>query len=236
MGKEDATAMLPVGRFAEIARSAGYDAIIPADAVVYEMRPRGFAKEDEPFESVVGRTLRANSAEAADRLVDLLVERAPRRLNRENVRDFVMRDVMPDTLRETYAAIEDVQYRLESWPLRALLRAITRHLMDRYGVAGDSVRTTKATVSYFFLGKRVAFVRLRKKSLALTVGPSARPCFREDRSSPTDAVFPRESFDRTSGKYREITLILTEEGQLGDALRAIDTVMRQMPGGHGRRG
>jgi len=227
MGKDDSSAMLPVGRLAGIALRAGYDSIIPANAVVYEFGPRGFTESDEPFESFLTRTLRSASAEVADGIADTLIKRTTRSLNRENVRDFVMRSVMPDTLRETYAAIENVQYRLESWALRALLRAITRHFMDSYGIAGNSIRTTRTTVSYFFLGKRVARARLRKRSLVLTVGPGFGPCFPKRRSYKAERVsFPEDAFDPSSGRYSAVTLVLSEETHLPDAIRAIDCAMK----------
>ncbi|MBD3349018.1 MAG: hypothetical protein GF400_07465 [Candidatus Eisenbacteria bacterium] len=236
-GREEGSAMLPVGRAAETAFEAGYDRIIPANAVVYELGPRGFVEDDEPFESLMDRTLRAGSSEIADRLADLLVERAPRPVDRENVRDYVMRNLIPDTLRESYAAIEEVQYRLESWELRAILRAITRHFMERYGIAGDAIRSTTSTVSYYFLGERVALVRLRKKSLTIKVGPGFGPCFPKEPARKADEVsFPKGAFDLAAGKYRAIQMTLSREDQLPDALRAIDRAMKSALSETGSRG
>jgi len=233
-GHDEGSAMLPTGRWADTALRAGYNSIIPANAVVYELGPRGFGPDDEPFESMVERTLRSTNEEALEDLVDLVVSRSPKPLNRENVRDFLTRNTLPDTLRENYAVIENVQYRLEGWGLRALLRAITRHFMDEYGIAGDSIRTTKSTVSYLFRGKRVARLRLKRKSVVLTVGPCSDPLFPESRSwTADDVAFPAPR--SAGGKHESVTLTLSKESQLGDALWAIDRAMRSALKGGGAR-
>lgn len=228
MGHEDSSAMLPVGPIADTARGAGYDLIMPADAVVYELGARGFAGGGESFESVMWRTLRANTGEAADRLTDLLVERSPRVPDRENARDFVMRDLLPDTLRETYARLESVQYNLEGWPLRAILRSIARHFMDQYGIAGDMVRTSGRSVSFWLDGKRLAVVRLSRRSLALTLGPGFGPCFSAGSRFRVESVaFPKGALDSASGRYSAITLVLREERHASEAARAIDILMKR---------
>lgn len=231
MGHDEASAMLPAGRIADTARRAGYDLIVPADAVVYELNARGFGGDGESFESVMWRTLRANSREAADALADLLTERAPCQPQRENARDFVMRNLLPDTLRETYAAIEQVQYRLTGWPMRAMLRGIARHFMNEYGIAGEMVRTSASSVSFWFENKRIAVVRIGRKSLTLTLGPGFGPCFSAGaRFGVESTSFSKNALDRTSGRYSAISLKISDERHVQGATKAIDTFMKHVPG------
>lgn len=228
LGQDDSSAMLPIGRIADTARRAGYGLIIPADAVVYELGPRGFRDGDESLESVLWRTFRSSSSEATDQLIDLLRERAPRSISRENARDFVTRNLIPDMTRETYALIESVQYRLESWALRAILRGITMHFMHRYGIAGDSVRTTKNSVSFWLENTRLATVHIARKSVSLTLGPGFGPCFDgKTRFRVDDVTLSESAFDEKAGRYGTITLKLSKERQIGEATRAIDTMMKR---------
>ncbi len=231
MGQDDSSAMLPVGRIADVARESGYDLIVPADAVVYELGARGFSDAGESFESAMWRTLRANSSRAADALTDLLVERAPCVPQRENARDFVMRNLLPDTLRETYSAIESVQYRLTGWPMRAILRGVVRHFMNEYGIAGDMVRTSERSLSLWFGGRRLAVMRIGKRSLTLTLGPGFGPCFSPGAKFQVESVsLPKSAFDEASGRYTAISLKLSDEQHVPGATRAIDAFMKHVPG------
>ncbi|MFH1501767.1 MAG: GNAT family N-acetyltransferase [Candidatus Eisenbacteria bacterium] len=236
LGQKDSSAMLPKGAIADAAAEAGYGLVIAAEAVVYELGARGLGDGDETLDSLLWRTLLSNSDDAADRLAELLTERAPLDLSRENVRDFVTRHLIPDAARETYALIENVQYRLEGWSLRGVLRGIAMHFMDRYGVAGDSVRTTKNTVSFWLGDKRLAVVRLARRSLTLSLGPGFGPIFDGKAKLDVDAVrLPESSFDEKAGRYGAITLKLSKERQVREATRAIDVMMKSALGPARRR-
>jgi hypothetical protein len=234
-GVTEVSAMLPPGRITAAVRGAGYDAILPADAVVYELGARGFTEDEEPFESLMWRTLRVNESEAAARLVDLLSERAARPVTAENVRDFLMRNVLPDGVREAYAAIEDLIHDLESWPLRSVLRGIARHFLDRYGIGGDDLRIHGRVVSFWYRGKRVAAARVARKHVTVTVGPGFGPCFDPDATFEADRVaFPERTRDRSSGLYGAVVLTLTDAPHVWAAIEAIDVIMSgALPGGSG---
>jgi hypothetical protein len=236
LGQEDSSAMLPLGPIAETASRAGYGLIVAAEAVVYELGARGLDDGDESLDSLLWRTVYSNSSDAADRMADLLVERAPRDLSRENVRDFVTRHLIPDAARQTYALIENVQYEMEGWALRGVLRGITVHFMNRYGVAGHSVRTTKNSVSFWLDDKRLAVVRLSRRSLRLTLGPGFGPIFDGRTRLDVDAVaLPERSFDEKAGRYGAITLKLSKEPQVREATRAIDMLMKRALGRERRK-
>ena len=228
LGHADSSAMLPAGPIAEAARRGGYGVILPADAVVYELGARGFREGSEPLENLLWRTYRRHEAEAADRLAGLLIDDTPRDLARENVRDFVMRHLLPDSRREALALLEDVSLRLESWALRAVLRGITEHFLNRYGIAGDSVKTTTRTMSFWHTGRRVATARVERKAVALTLGPGFGPCFDADASFDVDKVeFPENSLDESTGRYAAVAMRLTTERQIVEAERAIDAIMKR---------
>jgi hypothetical protein len=227
LGHSDSSAMLPEGSIADAARRGGYNLIMPADAVVYELGARGSQDGREPFEELLLRTYRRHEGEAADRLAALLIDKAPRRLARENVRDFVMRRLLPDSRRDAQALLEGLSFQLESWPLRAVLRGITEHFLNAYGIGGDSAKTTARTISFWHSGRRVATARVRRKSVRLTLGPGFGPCF--DARTPFDAEeieFLDGSRDENTGRFEALSMKLTAERQIPAAVRAIDTIMK----------
>jgi hypothetical protein len=231
-GHKDASAMLPAGRIARTVRAAGFDRSLWVEAVAYEMGARGLPRDGEPLESVLGRTLRMNEDEATDLLTGFLVERAPITLARQNVRDFVARSIVPDTRREVLGALQPVLYGLASWSLRGALAGIVERFVLGHGIGGESIRVRKGGVSFWHEGRRVADVRAAKRSITLTLGPGFGPCFPSRLGSGREWVtLPRVSFDRASGRYASVTMRLTGETEVADALRAIDMIMKRVTRG-----
>ena len=228
LDRKDSSAMLPAGRPAEAARSGGYDVIIPADAVVYELGPRGFGNDDrQDFEDMLWRAYRLSEPDLADAVADTLVEAARRPVARENVRDFVLRHILPDSRRQTTGVLEDVSFKLGSWALRAVLRGIVDRFMDRYGIGGDAIKATSRTLSFRCGGRRVATVSVRRDAVTLTLGPGFGACFDADAPFDVDEVeFLGSSLDSRTGRYEAMRMRLTEERQVPEAARAIDMIMR----------
>lgn len=234
LGRPDSSAMLPAGPIARAARRGGYDVIIPAEAVVYELGPRGFRGARDAFEDHLWRTYRRLEPEAADVITDLLLKGSSRRLTRENARDFVLRRLLPDSRRETMGVLEDTSFKLRSWALRAILRGIVEHFLSRYGIGGDSVRASGRALSFWLGGKRVATASVRRDSVTLTLGPGFGPCFDARSSFDVDDVeFPDGSLDKATGRYASVRMRLTRERQIPEVARAIDVVMRSALGGRG---
>jgi hypothetical protein len=226
-GQDDASAMLPVGRIASAVRAAGFDRTLPVEAVVYEMGARGLKPGDASLESVLRRTLRMNGVDATDLLADFLVERAPAGLERQNVRDFVARNIVPDTKREIIGRLQPLLYSLGSWSLRGAFTGIVERLVGGHGIGGDSIRIRKNGVSFWHEGRKVADVRAARKSIVLSLGPGFGPCFREGLAAGRDWVrFPRGSLDKESGRHEAVVMRLTGETQVADSLKAIDTIMK----------
>lgn len=227
LGHDDSSAMLPVGPIADAARRAGYDLILPADAVVYELGARGVRDGQESLEDLLWRTYRRHQQESADALADILLRRADRRLSRENVRDFALRHLLPDDRSDTLALLEDVSFKLGSWALRAVLRAVTEHFMGRYGIGGGAVRTTSRTISFWHADRRVAIARVNRSSVVLTLGPGFGPCFgARSKSDPAHVEFLEDSLDRATGRYGAVRMRLTKEEQIPEARSAIDAIMK----------
>ena len=219
--------MLPMGRIADLVRAAGFDEWQPVQAVVYELGARGFSGEDEPFEDVLSRTLRSNESDVLDLIADLLMERAPVGLAKENVRDFLTRNFIPDTDRQLVGSTEGFFLALRTDTLRTILRGTIEHLHTRHGLAGDALTATDRVVRVKHRGKRLASVRARAASLHLTLGPGFGPCVPPDLKVPaSETIFDAGTLDRASGCYESLTLVLTGKSHIKGATRAIDIIMK----------
>jgi hypothetical protein len=226
-GQDEASAMLPVGRIASAVRAAGFDRILPVEAVVYEMGARGLKPVAGSLESVLRRTLRMSQEEVTDLLADLLFERAPAGLDRQNVRDFVARNVVPDTRRQIIGKLQPLLYSLGSWSLRGAFTGIVERLVGGHGIGDDSIRIRKNGVSFWHEGTKVADLRAARKAIVLSLGPGFGPCFRQRLAEGRDWVrFPKGSLDKESGRYSAVVMRLTGETQIADTLKAIDTIMK----------
>jgi hypothetical protein len=226
-GHREASAMLPIGRIAETARSAGFDRIVPFQAVVYELGARGFGDGDEPLDSVLRRTLRTNEEELTDLVAGFLADNAPRTVERQNVRDFVVRNLIPDTRREILGALQPLLYNLASRPLRGALEGIVGRLIERHGLGGDAFRIGKGGVSFWYAGRKLGRVSVGRRSLRLTLGPGFGPCFPPRMARGRSWVtLGKDSFDRGRGLYAAVTIRLVGEEQVDVAIQAIDLLMK----------
>jgi len=226
-GRDEASAMLPMGRIADLVRTAGFDKWQPIRAVVYELGARGFSGKDEPFEDVLSRTLRSNESDVLDIIAELLMERAPVDLAKENVRDFLTRNFIPDTDRQLIGGTEGFFLALRTDTLRSILRGVIEHFHLRHGLAGDALTATNRVVRVKHRGKRLASVRARAASLHLTLGPGFGPCFPPNlKVRASETRLDTGTLDRASGCYESVTLVLTERSHVKGAMRAIDIIMR----------
>jgi hypothetical protein len=233
LGRNEAAAMLPVGRIGDVVRASGYDLNYPSEALVYELCARGFKPDDEPFESVMWRTLRTTEEEAARLLVGLLMGRSPRPLARENVRDFVMRHVLPDTPRESMAAARRLADDTGSDALREVHKALTHHLVTRHGLAGEALHIGRNEVSFWYRGRRLAAVRVDKGALRLVLGPGFGACFNPRlKLGVGRTAFLPGTRDRKSGRHAGLVLWLASEREVPGALRAIDIIMKSATARH----
>lgn len=226
-GRDEASAMLPMGRIADLVRAAGFDKWHPVRAVVYELGARGFSGKDEPFEDVLSRTLRSNESDVLDVIADLLMERAPVALAKENVRDFITRNFIPDTDRQLIGGTEGFFLALRTDTLRSILRGVIEHFHLRHGLAGDALSATHKLVSVRHRGRRLASLRARAASLHLTLGPGFGPCFPPDlKVRASETKFDAGTLDGASGCYESVTLVLTERSHIKGATRSIDMIMK----------
>jgi len=226
-GRDEASAMLPMGRITDLVRAAGFDKWQPVRAVVYELGARGFSGKDEPFEDVLSRTLRSNESDVLDLIAELLMERAPVDLAKENVRDFLTRNFIPDTDRQLVGSTEGFFLALRTDTLRSILRGVIEHFHLRHGLAGDALTATDRVVRVKHRGKRLASVRARATSLHLTLGPGFGPCFPANlKVRANETRLDTGTFDKASGRYESVTLVLTERSHIRGAVRAIDIIMR----------
>ena len=188
-GDPDASAMLPVGPVADAAFKYGFNKTAPGRAIVFELGARGHTG-DEPFESLLSRTLRAHESEAADRITDLLLAKAPGRLVRQNVRDFVMRHVLPDTERRISQAARSFGDQLPNFELRTLARGFLLHLVTKHGLGAESLRAGKRSLSFRHLGTKIGSIRYEAAGLTLTLisGPSIRITERKHLEDAKEAV------------------------------------------------
>ncbi|MCK4409626.1 MAG: hypothetical protein KAW67_06045, partial [Candidatus Eisenbacteria sp.] len=226
-GRDEASAMLPMGRIADLVHAAGFDEWQPVRAVIYELGAKGFSGKDEPFADVLNRTLRSNESDVLDLMAEFLVERAPVGLAKENVRDFITRNLIPDTDRQLVGTIEGFFLALRTDTLRSILRGTIEHLHTRHGLAGDALTATDRVVRVRHRGKRLAAVHARASSLLLILGPGFGPCFAPDlRVRASEIRFDARTRDRASGHYESATLVLTEKSHIKGAKKAIDIIMK----------
>lgn len=227
IGHSEASAMLPAGRIARTVRVAGFDRILPVEAVVYELGARGLPDDGESFHSILRRTLRMNEEEVTDLLAGFLAERAPLKLEQQNVRDFVARNIVPDTRREVLGALQPLLYGLASWSLRGAFAGIVERLVLAHGIGVESIRIRKGGVSFWHGGTRIADVRAAKRSIGITLGPGFGACFPARLGAGRDWItFDRKSLDRNRGRYAGVAMRLTDETQVGPAIDAIDMIMK----------
>jgi len=226
-GRSEASAMLPMGRIADLVHAAGFNKWQPVRAVVYELGARGFSAKDEAFEGLLNRTLRSNESDVLDLIAELLMERAPVALAKENIRDFITRNFIPDTDRQLIGSTEGFFLALRTDTLRSILRGVIEHFHLRHGLAGDELSATDKLVSVRHRGRRLASVRARAASLHLTLGPGFGPCFPPDlKVRASETRFDSGTLDKASGRYESLTLVLTEKSHIKGAARAIDMIMK----------
>ena len=224
-GRKEASAMLPEGRIADLVFRSGFSAAPVYHAVVYELGARG-VRGTEGFESLATRTLTANESAVADLVAEFLMERMPRGVLRENVRDFLRRRALPDTRRVLAASLLGLYDALGTEEARAVLHAVALHFHDAHGLAGDSMEFGPRTMRVRHLGRTLAVVRCSTRSLSLTLGPGFGPCFPPGLSLSAKSVrFPKRSLDAASGRYASLMLVLSNRGHVAGATRAIDMIM-----------
>jgi GNAT superfamily N-acetyltransferase len=246
-GRDEILAMLPEGRISDAVRRAGYDAAIPMQAVVYELGARGLETmrgriraEGAPqlaaladrsrsggLASLLDRTYRANEPEIAARVAELLAEKAGACLDKQNVRDYVLREILPDTTRKLMAAVLDFSNSLKQNNVRLVLRAIVMHLHREYGLSGSAMEMGTRTISVDFEGRRIVHVRCAKTSLTMTLGPGFGPCFVPDIALDVAAIRLDEGTrDAKTGRYEQAVLTLTDRAHARGAVEAIDIIMK----------
>ncbi len=226
LGDDDASAMLPEGRHADLAFKACFNQAEPTPAVVYELGPRGLTDDGESFEEAMWRTLYSIEEETADALADLLIARTSGRFAGQNVRDFVTRHLLPDTRKEIYGKLEQSTRKLRTYQLRNIARAVFEHFMIEYSMVRDFVRFGRTGISFIYRGKKIAAMRFNSRSFNLTLGPGAGPCFPRGFNPVVDSVRLDEScFDPGSRMYESVTLRLSKEEHKRSARAAIDMLM-----------
>ena len=226
-GRDEASAMLPMGRLVDLAQFAGFDEWQPVRAVVYELGARGFSGSSETFEEVLTRTLQASDTDVLDAVTEMLMERAPVSLSRENVRDFVARNLIPDTDRVLIACTQVFFEALRTDLLRTILRGVIEHLYQHHGLVGDAMTSTRRVITVRHRGRQLASLKARAASLHLTLGPDFGACFsRGLRVQADEILFDARTLDRASGRYGSITLVLTERSHVEGAGKAIDIIMK----------
>ena len=226
-GRDEASAMLPEGRIAETVFRAGFDKEAPLQAVVYELGARGQKSGEEPREELLSRTFRMSESEIADTITEMLMDRAPAKLVRQNVRDFVMRRVLPDTMRNLTTSLLRLSEGLGQNEVRLVLRAIVMHLHTRYGLSGDAVDIGPRSVTVKHRGKRLVHIRCAKTSLSMRLGPGFGSCFAPGLKLPVGRLkFVESSRDGAGGSYESVVLTLTEKNHAAGALRAVDIIMK----------
>ena len=226
-GRDEASAMLPMGRLVGLAQSAGFNEWQPVRAVVYELGARGFSGSSETFEEVLTRTLQASDTDVLDAVAEMLMERAPVSLSRENVRDFVARNLIPDTDRILIACTQSFFEALQTDLLRTILRGVIEQLYRHHGLVGDAMTSTSRVITVRHRGRRLASIKARAAALHLTLGPGFGACFsRGLRVRADEVLFDARTLDRASGRYGSITLVLTERSHVEGAGKAIDIIMK----------
>ncbi len=226
-GRDEASAMLPQGRIAEAVFRAGFDKDAPLQAVVYELGARGQKSGEESREELLSRTFRMSESEMADTITEMLMDRAPAKLARQNVRDFVMRHVLPDTTRRLTASLLGLSEGLGQNDVRLVLRAIVMHLHTRHGLSGDAVDIGSKSVTVKYRGKRLAHIRCSRTSLSMKLGPGFGPCFAPGLRLPVGELrFVESSRDGARGNYESVVLTLTERNHTSGAIRAVDMIMK----------
>jgi hypothetical protein len=208
-------------------RAAGFGEWQPVRAVVYELGARGVSGNGESFEEVVNRTLRSNESDVLDAVAEMLTERAPVRVAKENVRDFVARNLIPDTDRLLISSTQAFFVSLRSDLLRTILRGVIEHLYQRYGLVVDTATATSRGVSVKHMGRRLALIRATAKSLRVTLGPGFGACFPRDmKVRVADVQVVPKTRNRTTGRYESVVLTLTEKSHIAGARKAIDAIMK----------
>jgi len=224
--------MLPMGRLVDLVQAAGFDEWQPVRAVVYERGARGLSRSSETFEEILTRTLQASDTDILDAVAGMLLERAPATLSRENVRDFVARNLIPDTDRILIACTQGFFEALRTDLLRTILRGVIEHLYQHHGLVGDAMTATNRAITVKHRGRRLASIKARVSSLHLTLGPGFGPCFaRGIRARADDIRFDARTRDKKSGRYGSITLVLTERSHVEGAGKAIDIIMKSARSG-----
>jgi hypothetical protein len=230
-GDDDASAMLPDGRHADLAFKAGFNMVEPAPAVVYELGARGFSGSGESFEETMWRALYSREEDIADALTDLLAGSVSRELAEQNVRDFVTRHLLPGTQKDAYGKLEILTTKLRTYELRNIARATFEHFMTEYGMVGEFVRFGKTAVSFMYCGKKIASMRVNSRSFDLTLGPGAGPCFPRGFNPPVDSVrLDERHFHPGTKMYESVTLRISKEEHRPSAELAIDMLMRRALG------
>jgi RimJ/RimL family protein N-acetyltransferase len=235
-GRGEASAMVPIGRLADTVEAAGFDEWRPVQAVVYEKGARGLDSGDESLEGVLQRTLRANESEVLDTVAQLLADRAPAPLARENVRDYISRHLIPDTDRLLIAATQPFVEALSNEILRTILRGVIEHLHYEHGLAGDAISATTRVINVRHIGRKLAVLRARVDAIELTLGPGFGHCFAEGaRFRVGEVRFPDAERPR-AGRYESVTLVLKDRRHIEGERKAIDTIMKcaARNGGTGR--
>jgi len=225
-GRSEASAMVPLGRITGLVADAGFDEWQPVRAVVYEWGARGLGRGEESFEGMVERTLRANESDVLDAVAQLLADRAPAPLARENVRDYVSRHLIPDTDRILIASTQSFFEALSSDTLRTVFRGVIEHLHYEHGLGGEAVAASLRVARVMHRGKVLARVRGRRDALELTLGPGFGHCFRTGATFGADDAWHPKGSRARSGKHEAVTLVLTGKRHIAGARKAIDAIMK----------
>lgn len=230
-GIEEASAMLPSGRIAAAAFRAGFNAEMPGRAVVYELGARGRKPDDEPLRDVLWRTVRSRSDELIDAATETIVAATPEPVSPKNVRDFVVRNLIPDTTRDVYTAMEVWLNQLPSFELRNTLRGVVAHLIRRCGVSAETMQVGTRHLAFSYRGVKMASIHAGRRSLRVVVSPG-RPCaalgrrFRVLRQRPSG---PGEE-----EHLQSVSLWLSGPEHVAGATKAIDAAARCVDASVGR--
>jgi RimJ/RimL family protein N-acetyltransferase len=243
-GRDEVSAMLPEGRISGIVLRSGFDREIPMQGVVYELGARGVCGtgvldpgvlggaasvrgECDALEDMLDRIFRSSELDAAGDIADLLVGKAPLRLNRQNVRDYVLRKILPDTTRHLMTAVLDMSNKLEQNGVRLVLRAVVMHFHREYGLSGDAMTFGPRSVSARLGGRRLAHIRCARTSITMTLGPGFGACFPPDLDLDVSSLTLDEtSRDAATGRYERAVLTFRDRSQAKAAIEAVDIIMK----------
>lgn len=131
---------------------------------------------------------------------------------------FVSEKIDEQTWKQISTKLKDVE-------ALKVLREVVNYAYERLKSRADQVKSSRDAIAFFSKGKEFLTINVTRTNLRIYFQPSSGALFSKDEKFAVEKVsFWEGSFQKSSGKYRAMTVWISKEEHLPGIKKMIDSI------------